>query len=141
MGDFYGSTNAEEIEPDVLVLARVPDAVPEEVDGATLPDAAQDLRDCRLEPGVGIGDGELGAAHAALDETSEEVGPERFVLGLADVDREDLPTACLMDPMEIPGSSARPISCSKPVSAKGCEPRSRGRPAAERGGSPPSLVV
>ena len=34
-----------------------------------------------------------------LDETAEEVGPERFGLGLADIDRQDLPPAALVDTM------------------------------------------
>ena len=77
----------------VLVLAGVPEAVAEEVDGAALPGAAEDLRDRRLQPGVRVGDRELDADQAALDQAAEELGPERLGLGLADVDREDLAPA------------------------------------------------
>jgi hypothetical protein len=71
---------------------RVPEAVPEEVDRAALPAAAEDLRDRRLQPGVRVADGELHSGPAALDETSEKLGPERLGLGLADIDRQDLPS-------------------------------------------------
>ena len=81
----------------VLVLAGVAETVAEEVDGAALPAAAQDLRDRRLQPGVGVGDRELDADQPARDEASEELGPERLGLGLADIDREDLAPAGLMD--------------------------------------------
>ncbi len=46
-----------------------------------------------------VTDGELDADQAALDQASEEVGPERFGLGLADIDREDLAPARLMHAM------------------------------------------
>ena len=59
--------------------------------------AAEDLRDRGLQPGVRVADGELHADQAAGDEAAEELGPERFGLGLADVDREDLPPPALMD--------------------------------------------
>ena len=74
----------------VLVLAGVAEAVAQEVHGAALPGAAEDLRDRGLQAGVGVGDRQLDTDQAALDEASEEVGPERLGLGLADVDREDL---------------------------------------------------
>jgi hypothetical protein len=41
-------------EQPVLVLARVPETVSEEVDRAALPAAAEDLRDRRFEAGVGV---------------------------------------------------------------------------------------
>jgi hypothetical protein len=48
---------------------------------------------------------------AARDQAPEEVGPERFGLGLADVDREDLATAALVHAMQkVVGSN--PISRS-----------------------------
>jgi hypothetical protein len=77
-------------------LAGVPEAVSEEVDGAALPGAAEHLRDRGLQPAVGVGDRELHADQPALDQTSQEAGPERLGLGLADVDREDLapPVSC-----------------------------------------------
>ena len=74
----------------VLVLAGVPEAVAQEVDGAALPGAAEDLRDRGLQAGVGVGDRELDADQAARDQASEELGPERLGLGLPDLDREDL---------------------------------------------------
>ena len=54
----------------VLVLAGVAEAVAEEVDGAALPGAAEDLRDRRLQPGVRVGDGELHADQAARDQAA-----------------------------------------------------------------------
>jgi hypothetical protein len=74
----------------VLVFAGVPEAVAEEVHGAALPGAPEDLGDRRLQAGMGVGDGELNADQAALDQSSEKGGPERLGLGLADIDREDL---------------------------------------------------
>ena len=56
----------------------------------------EDLGDRRLQPGVRVADGELHADQAAGDQASEELGPERLGLGLADVDREDLAPAALM---------------------------------------------
>jgi hypothetical protein len=84
-------------EQPVLVLAGVAEAVPEEVDGAALPGAAEDLRDRCLQAGVGVADSELDADQAALDQRAQELGPERLGLGLADVDREDLAAARLVD--------------------------------------------
>ena len=48
-----------------------------------------------------IRNGELDADQAALDQASEKVGPERLGLGLglADLDREDLAPAGLMNTM------------------------------------------
>ena len=83
----------------VLVAAGVAEAIAQEVDGAALPAAAQDLGDRGLQPGVRVADGELDADQAALDQAREEVGPERLGLGLADIDREDLPAAGLMHAM------------------------------------------
>jgi hypothetical protein len=70
----------------VLVLARVPEAVSEEVHGAALPGAPEDLGDRGLQAAVGVGDGQLDADQAAPDEPSKESGPERLGLGLADID-------------------------------------------------------
>ena len=67
-------------------LRAWPEAVAQEVDGAALPGAAEDLRDRGLQAGVRVGDGQLDADQAALDQASEEVGPERLGLGLADID-------------------------------------------------------
>jgi len=80
----------------VLVLAGVPEAVSEEVNGAALPGAPEDLGDRRLQPGMRVGAGQLHADEAALDQAAQELGPERLGLGLADVDREDLAPPALM---------------------------------------------
>src|SRR5689334_13800957 len=42
---------------------------------------------------------ELDTDQAALDQPAQERGPKRFGLGLADIDREDLSPAGLMDAM------------------------------------------
>jgi hypothetical protein len=83
----------------VLILASVPQAITQEVDGAALPGAAQDLGDRRLQAGVRIRDRELDADQAALDQAAQELGPKRLGLGLADVDREDLAPPGLMHAM------------------------------------------
>ena len=75
------------------------EAVAQEVHGAALPGAAEHLRDRGLQPGVGVGDRELDADQAALDQAAQEVGPERLGLGLADVDAQDLAPAGLMHAM------------------------------------------
>src|SRR4051794_16815943 len=74
-------------------------AIPEEVHGAALPAAAEDLRDRGLQPGVRVGDRQLHADQAAFDQAPEKAGPERLGLGLADVDREDLAPPGLMNAM------------------------------------------
>jgi hypothetical protein len=66
-------------EQAVLVLAGMPEAVPEEVDSAALPAAAQDLRDRGLQPGVRVGDGQLDADQAARDEAAQELGQNASV--------------------------------------------------------------
>src|SRR5215213_831250 len=66
------------------------------MDGAALPARPQDLRDRRFKPGVRVTDGQLDAGESALDQASEEVGPERFGLGLADIEGKDLAAAGLM---------------------------------------------
>jgi Histidine kinase-like ATPase domain len=83
----------------MLVLAGMAEAVAQEVHGAALPAAAEDLRDRGLQPGMRVGDGQLHADQAALDQTTQEAGPERLGLGLPDIDREDLAPAGLMDTM------------------------------------------
>ena len=45
----------------MLVLARVPETVAQEVHRAALPAATEDLGDRRLQPGVRIAEGELHA--------------------------------------------------------------------------------
>jgi len=83
----------------VLIFAGVSEAVPEEMHGAALPAAAQDLRDRGFEAGVRVADGKLHADQAALDQPAQELGPERLGLGLADIDGQDLPASGLMDAM------------------------------------------
>jgi hypothetical protein len=48
---------------------------------------------------MGVRDGQLDADQAALDESSQEFGPERLGLGLTDIDREDLAAPGLVDTM------------------------------------------
>src|SRR3954447_7239188 len=72
-------------EQAVLVFAGMAEAVAQEVDGAALPGAAQDVRDRGLQAGVSVTDGELQADQAALDQAAQERGPERFGLCLADI--------------------------------------------------------
>jgi hypothetical protein len=80
----------------VLVPAGMPEAIAEKVHRAALPSAAEDLRDRRLQAGVGVTDRELDADQAASSEPAEKLRPEGFGLRLADIDREDLPPASLM---------------------------------------------
>jgi hypothetical protein len=63
----------------VLVFAGVPEAVSEEVDGAALPGAREDLGDRRLQAAVGVADRQLDADQTALDQPSEEGRPEASV--------------------------------------------------------------
>ena len=81
----------------MLVLARVAEAVPEEMHRAALPGTAEHLRDRLLEPCVGIGYDELHASQPACHERAHELTPERRGLGLADVDPEDLAAARLVN--------------------------------------------
>ena len=68
----------------------------QEVDAAALPGAAEHLADRLLEAGVGVGDDQLHAGEAALDEAAQEAAPERFGLGLADVEADHLAVAGLV---------------------------------------------
>jgi hypothetical protein len=86
-------------EQAVLVAAGVAETIAQEVHRAALPGAAKDLGDRGLQARMRVRDGELDADQAALDQASEKVGPERLGLGLADIDREDLPSAALMHTM------------------------------------------
>jgi len=83
----------------VLIAAGVTEAVAQEVHGAALPGAAEHLRDRRLQARVGVADRQLDADQAACDEPAQELGPERLGLGLADIDREDLPSPGLVNPV------------------------------------------
>jgi hypothetical protein len=80
----------------------VSEAVLEEVDGAALGGALEDLRDRGLRAGVGVADGELDADQAALDQSAQQAGPERFGLGLADIDAEHLAAAGLVSGALLP---------------------------------------
>src|SRR4051794_462269 len=82
-------------EQAVLVFAGMPEAVTQEMHGAALPRAAQDLGDRGLQAGVRVADGELDAEQAALDQAPEKARPERLGLGLADIDGQDLAPAGL----------------------------------------------
>ena len=77
----------------MLVLARAAEAVPEEVHGAALPGAAEHLGQRRLEPWVGVRDGELDPDQAPGDERAQELGPEGLGLGRPDVEADDLPAS------------------------------------------------
>src|SRR6266540_4230991 len=69
----------------------------EEVDAAALPGAAEHLTDRLLQPGVRVGNDQLHAAQATLDKSAQEAAPERLGLGLADVERDHLAVAGLVD--------------------------------------------
>jgi hypothetical protein len=59
---------------------------------AALPGRAEQHRGDRgFQPGVGIGDDQLGAGQAAGFERAQERRPERAVLGVADGEAEHLP--------------------------------------------------
>src|SRR5919109_1793851 len=60
------------------------------MDGAALPGTAEHLRDSVLEAFVCVGDNELDAAEAALDERAQDLAPERFRLCLAAVEADHL---------------------------------------------------
>jgi hypothetical protein len=75
----------------VLIAARVPETVSEEVHGAALPRRAQHLGDRVLQPLMGVGDDQLQPDQTAGDQRAHEVRPERLGLGGADVEADDLP--------------------------------------------------
>jgi hypothetical protein len=66
------------------------------VDAAALPGAAEHLRERVLQPGVRVGDDQLHARESALDQSAQERAPERFRLGLADIERDHLAVAGLV---------------------------------------------
>jgi hypothetical protein len=80
----------------VLVLASVTETIAQEVDSAALPWAAEHLRQCRLQSRMGVGDRELHANQAALDQAAQELAPERLGLGLADIQADDLAASGLV---------------------------------------------
>ncbi len=63
------------------------------MDRATLPGAAQHLRDGLLEALVSVGDHQLDAPKAAADQRAQKLTPERLGLGCAHVQTDDLPLA------------------------------------------------
>jgi len=56
----------------LLLAPRVPQRFTQEVDRTALPGAAEHLADRLLQPGVRIGDDQLHAAQAALDQRAQE---------------------------------------------------------------------
>jgi hypothetical protein len=50
---------------------------------------------------MGVGDDQLHAGQAAGDERTQELGPERFGLGGADVDADDLPASRLVHAVRV----------------------------------------
>jgi hypothetical protein len=65
-----------------------------EVDPAALPGGALEAAaDRRLEAGVGVGDDQPHPTQPAGLQRPQESGPERLVLGVADVDAEHLAAA------------------------------------------------
>ncbi len=58
---------------------------------------AEHLRDCLLQAGVGVGDDQLDAREAALDERAQEAAPEGLRLALPDIEGDHLPVARLVD--------------------------------------------
>ena len=59
------------------------------MDAAALPGSTLEATRDRLgQSGVGVGDHEAHAGQAPVGEAGEELAPERFVLGVADVDAE-----------------------------------------------------
>jgi hypothetical protein len=75
----------------VLIAAGVAEAVSEEVHRAALPRRPEDLRQRRLQAGVGVGDGQLDPDQPAGDQAPQELAPERLGLGLTDIKADDLP--------------------------------------------------
>jgi hypothetical protein len=74
----------------------VPEHLAQEVDAAALPRTAEHLADRFLRAGVRVGDHELHAGQAALDQRAEDRAPERFGLGFADVERNHFAVARLV---------------------------------------------
>jgi hypothetical protein len=77
-------------EHRLLLLARVPERLAEEMDGAALPRRAEHLADRVLQSFVRVGDDQLHAGQATLDQAAEEVAPERLRLRFAAVEADHL---------------------------------------------------
>lgn len=67
------------------------------VHATALPRGAQDPADRRLEPLMRVGDHQLHAREAALEQLLEEGGPERLGLARAKVQADNLPSALAVD--------------------------------------------
>jgi hypothetical protein len=99
LGDVFGvelSEHGADRGGDHLgVLARhLGEDVQHEWDPAPLPGRTQHDRPDRLfQAGVGVGDDQLHPTQPAGLQAAEERGPEGAVLGVADVEAEDLPAA------------------------------------------------
>lgn len=77
-----------------VLLRRGGEHVAHRVDSAALPAGTSELAaDRGDEASVGVGDDELHALETALVEVARELGPERLVLRVAQVDTEDFSTA------------------------------------------------
>src|SRR6266545_543980 len=83
----------------LLLAAGVPERLAQEMDGAALPWTAEHLRDRILQAFVRVGDDELYAGEAALDQRAEEVPPERLRLALPAVKADHLASTRLVDAM------------------------------------------
>jgi hypothetical protein len=79
----------------VLVAARVPAKIAQEVDRAALPGRPEDLGQRRFEPGMRVADRQLNADQAARDKAAQELGQNASVSAA---------------PMSRPMISRRPVS-------------------------------
>ena len=77
----------------LLPLGHVGQRVAQPMDPAALPGGAEHAPDRTLEPLVGVGDHQLDALEATLDQSLQEGRPERLRLGRADVQADDLAPA------------------------------------------------
>ncbi len=83
----------------LLVFADVAERLAQEVHRAALPGAAEYLPDRLLEAGMRVGDDELDAREATLDQSAQEAAPEGLGLGLSHIERDHLPVARLVHPI------------------------------------------
>src|SRR6266536_5274629 len=106
------------------------------MDAAALPGAAEHLADRLLQAGVGVGDDQLDAAEAALDERAQEAAPEGLRLCLADVEGDHLPVAGLVDAVGEHEALAQDAAAVPYLLDLGVQPQVRvaalERPVAER---------
>ena len=93
------------------------------VHAAALPGGALELgADRSTQPGVGVGDHELDAGEAAVAEAAEELGPEHFGLGVADVDTEDFSVSVSTQPGGDHDSFGHDVAVLAHVDVGGVEP-------------------